>query len=57
MNGKVAYQVTIPPNSSGTLTINGKKIIDDDNVKFSLNKKGAYQVQLTSGTYHFKIKL
>ena len=53
---KVSYQVTVPPNSSATLTINGKKIIDDDDVKFSINKKGAYQAQLTSGKYHFKIK-
>ena len=56
-NEKVSYQVTVPPNSSATLIINGKKIIDEDGVQFSLNKKGAYQAQLTSGTYHFKIKL
>lgn len=56
-NEKVSYQVTVPPNSSATLIINGKKIIDEDGVQFSLNKKGAFQAQLTSGTYHLKIKL
>jgi len=45
----------VPPNSSATLVINGKEINEKDGVKFSKNKKGAFQAKLLSGKYHFEI--
>ena len=56
-NGKVFYNIVVPPNSSATLIINRGKIHKKDGVKFSKNKKGAFQAQLLSGIYHFEIIL
>jgi alpha-L-rhamnosidase len=57
VNGKVFYDVVVPPNSSATLIINRGKILKKEGVKFSKNKKGVFQAQLPAGTYHFEIKL
>ena len=54
-NGKIFYDIIVPPNSSATLVINGREIYEKDRVKFSKNKKGAFQAKLLSGKYHFEI--
>ncbi len=54
-NGKIFYDIIVPPNSSATLVINGREIYEKDRVKFSINKKGAFQAKLVSGKYHFEI--
>ena len=56
-NGKVFYDVIVPPNSSATLIINRGKILKKEGIKFSKNKRDAFQSQLPAGTYHFEIKL
>jgi len=56
-NGKVFYNVIIPPNSSATLVINHGKIYKRDGIKFSNKKNGAFQANLSAGSYHFEIKL
>ena len=56
-NGIVFYNVIIPPNSSATLVINHGKIQKRDGVKFSNKKNGAFQANLSAGSYHFEIKL
>jgi len=54
-NGKIFYDIIVPPNSSATLVINGREIYEKDGVKFSKNKKGAFQAKILSGKYHFEI--
>ena len=54
-NGKIFFDIIVPPNSSASLVINGKEINEKDGVKFSKNKKGAFQAKLLSGKYHFEI--
>ena len=54
-NGKIFYDIIVPPNSSATLVINGREIYEKDRVKFSKNKKGAFHAKLVSGKYHFEI--
>ena len=54
-NGKIFFDIIVPPNSSATLVINGREIYEKDRVKFSKNKKGAFQAKLLSGKYHFEI--
>jgi len=56
-NGKVFYDLIIPPNSGASLVINQGEIFHKDGVEFSKNQKGTFQAQLSSGTFHFEIKL
>lgn len=59
----VVYQITIPPNSSATVTIAGKEfLLDGTNpeesefAKVIYNKEGELQLQVSSGTYAFVIQ-
>lgn len=56
-NGKVNYNVTVPPNSSAKFTITAKDILEKDSVHFSESKKGIFEANLKSGAYNFEIKL
>ena len=55
-NGVVAYQVTVPPNSTALLTINAKGLLRTDGVDFLEQKEGLFKAKLQSGNYNFKIK-
>ena len=60
---KIAYQVTIPPNSTAELYLkgktileNGKKLADDGNIKWKNPQTDLYVLSLKSGSYIFTIK-
>ena len=55
-NGVVAYQVTVPPNSTALLRINAKNLLRTDGVDFLEQKEGIFKAKLQSGDYYFKIK-
>ena len=52
----VDYQVTVPPNSTASLTIGAKDLISSDGIDFLEQKEGLFNAQLQSGNYNFKIK-
>ena len=54
---QVKYDLVIPPNSSASLILRGKKVIDQDGVEFSKINKNTFKTQLGSGHYSFIIKL
>ena len=57
-NGKVIYQVTIPPNATATLWLNtkaGQKIKQNQQL-LPVSKDNAYQFRLVSGKYVFEIE-
>jgi alpha-L-rhamnosidase len=57
-NGKIIYQVTIPPNSTATLTLslkNGQSILQNQKL-VPVSKDNAYSLTLVSGKYTFEIK-
>lgn len=57
-NGKVLYQVTVPPNATATLRLNlkmGQKLMQN-NQKLPVSKDNAYQLPLVSGKYFFEIE-
>lgn len=57
-NGKVLYQVTVPPNATATLRLNlkmGQKLLKN-NQKLPVSKDNAYQLPLVSGKYIFEIE-
>ena len=60
----VRYSVTIPPNSSATVWLEGKAILlDDKNIEESEHARSVskdddnYQLQLESGTYVFSLEI
>ena len=53
--GVVYYHVNIPPNSTAKLTLNCKKIINKEGLKFSKTERGKFQTELIAGQYNFKI--
>ena len=55
-NGVVDYQVTVPPNSTASLTIGAKDLISSDGIDFLEQKEGLFNAKLQSGNYNFKIK-
>jgi alpha-L-rhamnosidase len=57
-NGKIMYQVTIPPNSTATLRLNiknGQMILKNQKL-IPISKDNSYKMQLVSGKYTFEIK-
>ena len=55
-NGVVDYQVTVPPNSTASLSIGAKDLISSDGIDFLEQKEGLFNAKLQSGNYNFKIK-
>ena len=55
-NGVIDYQVTVPPNSTASLTIGAKNLISSDGIDFLEQKEGLFNAKLQSGNYNFKIK-
>ena len=55
-NGVIDYQVTVPPNSTASLTIGAKDLISSDGIDFLEQKEGLFNAKLQSGNYNFKIK-
>ena len=57
-NGKIIYQVTIPPNSTATLRLSIKKgqHIRQNQKSILVSKDYAYKVPLVSGKYIFEIE-
>jgi alpha-L-rhamnosidase len=56
-NGKVVYQVTIPPNATATLRLHlktGQKIKQNQKA-LTMSKDNIYQLSLLSGKYIFEI--
>jgi len=53
--GVVYYHVNIPPNSTAKLTLNCKKIINKEGLRFSKTERGKFQTELIAGQYNFKI--
>ncbi len=57
-NGKIMYQVTVPPNSTATLRLSiktGQNILKNQKL-IPVSKDNAYKIQLVSGKYAFEIK-
>jgi len=59
----IVYQITIPPNSSATVTISGKEILldganpnENEFAKVIYSEDEELQVQVTSGSFEFVIK-
>lgn len=62
--GKVSYQVTIPANSTATLFLNAKEILEsgkslseNKQIKSERSENQTYCIHLQSGTYKFSIEL
>ena len=57
-NGKIMYQVTIPPNSTATLRLSIKtsQNISQNQKLIPVPKDSDYKIQLVSGKYVFEIK-
>ena len=56
-NGKIIYQVTIPPNATATLRISiktGQKLVQNKKL-LPISKDNAYKMQLVSGKYIFEV--
>lgn len=57
-NGKVLYQVTVPPNATATLRLNlktGQKLMQNQQ-KIPVRKDNLYELSLVSGKYLFEIE-
>jgi len=60
---KITYQVVIPPNSTAELSLkgktileSGKKLTEDDNIKWRKQENNSTILLLKSGSYIFTIR-